>query len=199
MSYLVVVSGQECGGKTEVGSLEYCNDIITEDQTFLLAGYAVPCDGTVIAWEFCYQKNGAKSVTFYPGIWRIVDPKNAVYELIQSNNITFTPNGSGDNACQKLYLSVKDQFTAPAGSIVGLYSNKGRKRPQLLFTATNDSIRTYKNRGNHSDIKNAGKGRNRMEVDYNVAIKVYLSKYVAKHILIDYDVYVKYIHIAICC
>ena len=181
MSYIVVVSGQKCGSKTEVGSLEYGSDIITEDQTFILAGYAVPCDGTVVAWEFCYQKNDAKSVTFYPGIWRIIDTKkngDTDYKLIQSNNITFTPNGSGDNACQMFNLSVKDQFTVPAGSIVGLYSNKGRKRPQLLFTATDASIRAYKNSGNQNDIKNAGKGRNSMEVDYNVAIKVYLSKYI---------------------
>ena len=83
------VSGQEC--TDTVGSLSYDSNIVPQGQTFILAGYTVPCDGTVVAWEFCYQIVNVASVTFYPGIWRITrisGMSNTDYELVQSNTIT---------------------------------------------------------------------------------------------------------------
>ena len=168
----VAVSGQEC--TDIVGSLSHDSNIVPLDQTFIFAGYTVPCNSTVIAWEFCYQISAA-SVTFYPGIWRITGTNdNRDYALVQSNSITYDAsiqtNGTGNDQCQRVNLSVTDQFTAPAGSVVGLYSNIGT---QLLRTNTDNSITTYQFSGNQSSVTiNPGP----IDFNYNIAIRVHLSK-----------------------
>ena len=125
-----------------VGSLSHdSNNIVTQGQTFILTGYTVPCSGTVVAWEFCYQISDATSATFYPGIWRIT--------------------GTSGNT---------DQFTAPVGSVVGLYSNVGT---QVLHTNTDSSITTYKFSGNQSSVRTTGNN----DVNYNIAIRVHLGMY----------------------
>ena len=172
------VNGQECIETVE--SLSHDSNIVLQGQTFILAGYTVPCSGTVVAWEFCYQiSNGL--VTFYPGIWRITrisGMSNTDYELVQSNTITYDAsiNTGGidhNNPCQRVNLLTTDQFTAPAGSVVGLYSNFGA---QLLHTNTDSSITTYQFSGNQSTVSMAG---NANDVNYNIAIRVYLGKYIA--------------------
>ena len=173
MSYTVAVSGQEC--TDTVGSLNHDSRIVTQDQTFILAGYTVPCSGTVVAWEFCYQISSVTSVTFYPSIWRITETSdaNTDYELIQSNNVTYDQSiqTSGSNSCQRINLSTTDQFTAPAGSVVGLYSNV---ETLLLHTNTNSSITTYQFSGNQSNVSSTGKNN---DVNYNIAIRVHLGMY----------------------
>ena len=150
------------------------SNIVPQGQTFILAGYTVPCSGTVVAWEFCYRRaNG--SLTFYPGIWRITGTNgNTDYELVQSNSITYDASiqtsGSGVDLCQRVNLSTTDQFTAPAESVVGLYSGTG---PQLLHTNTDSSITTCQFSGNQSSVKTAG---NSNDVNYNIAIRVHLGK-----------------------
>jgi len=114
--YTIVINGQECTDVLTVGSLSHDNNIVPVDQTYILAGYTVSCNRTVVAWEFCYQI-GITSVTFYPGIWRITGTSgmNNDYELIQSNSITYNAVGSSSNTypCQRVNLSETDQFTAP--------------------------------------------------------------------------------------
>ena len=172
----IVVNGQECGGVATVGSLVHGNETVQEDQTFILAGYAVPCNGTVVAWEFCYQISNATSVTFYPGIWRADTRSNGStkFKLVQSNNVTFTPTDNSSNSCQTFNLSITDQFSVPAGSVVGLYSNTDEKRPLLLHNDAKASITAYKVAKNRSqaDVNDSIVTK----VDYNIAIKVYLSK-----------------------
>ena len=144
---------------------------VSGDRTFILAGYIVPCNGTVVAWEFCYRI-GIGSVTFYPGIWMVtglMDNKN--YELIQSNSVTYNQSihtNGGINSCQRVNLSTIDQFTAPAGSVVGLYSGIGR---HLLHANTDSSITTYRFNGNHSSVSNAGN-----DVNWNISIRVHLGR-----------------------
>ena len=168
---IIVVSSQEC--TDTVGSLSHDNNIVTADQIFILAGYTVPCSGTVIAWEFCYQITSAASVTFYPGIWRITgtNGRNTVYTLVQSNTVTYDSSGDSANLfpCQIFNLSDTDQFTVPAGSVVGLYSNVG---PLLLHTNTDSSI-TYQFSRNQSSVTTTGNNGN---VNYNIAIRVHLGK-----------------------
>ena len=172
MQCTAAVSGQEC--TDTVGSLSHDSKIVTQAQTFILAGYTVPCNRTVVAWEFCYRTaNG--SVTFYPGIWRITGTtgSNTDYELVQSNSITYDPSiqTSGVDSCQRVNLSTTDQFTAPAESIVGLYSNV---QAQLLCTNTDSSITTYQYSGNQSSVSNAN---NNEDAHYNIAIRLHLGKY----------------------
>ena len=172
---IITVSGQECTGPVTVGSLSHDSNIIVQDQTFILAGYTVSCSGTVVAWEFCYLISGGTSVTFYPGIWRITGTigGNTDYELIQSNRVTYNQSVqiSSIHSCQRFNLSTTDQFTAPEGSIVGLYSNVGT---QLLLTNTNSSIATYQFSGNQSSVSNVG---NNEDVNYNIAIRAHLGKH----------------------
>ena len=155
--------------------MDHNSNIATQGQTFILAGYTVSCSRTVVAWEFCYRISDAGLVTFYPGIWRVTEitGSNTDYELVQSNTITYNSSiqTSGDDSCQRVNLSTTDQFTAPEGSVVGLYSNVGA---QLLHTNNPDSsITTYRFSGNQSSVNNAG---NNDDVDYNIAIMVYLGK-----------------------
>ena len=174
---IIAVSGQECTDTVTVGSLSHDNNIVTVDQTFILAGYTVPCSGTVVAWEFCYRISGA-SVTFYPGIWRITGTMsgNTDYTLVQSNNVTYDQSVRDPqdpfNGCQIFNLSDTDQFTAPAGSVVGLYS--GIQHTQLLRSNTDNSITTHQFIGNYSSVSNGG---NSNDVNYNIAIRVHLGKY----------------------
>ena len=178
--YIVAVSSQECIDTVTVGSLSHDNNIVALDKTFILAGYTVPCSGTVVAWEFCYQISGAgTSATFYPGIWMItgIMGVNTDYTLVQSNTVTYdqsVPDPQDPTniyPCQIFNLSDTDQFTAPAGSVVGLYSNEAQT--QLLHTNTNTSITTYRLSGNQSSVNNGG---NSNDVNYNIAIRVYLGK-----------------------
>ena len=171
--YTTAVSGQECMGA--VGSLSHGSNFnfVTVDRTFILAEYTVKCNGTVVAWEFCYR-TASGSVTFYPGIWRITGTmgSNTDYELIQSNSVTYDSSiqTSGIDSCQRVNLSKTDQFTAPAGSVVGLYSNV---MTQLLHTDTDSSITTYRFSGNQSSVSTTG---NSNDVNYNIAIRVHLGK-----------------------
>ena len=132
----------------------------------------------MVAWEFCYQINGVRSVTFYPGIWRITDTSgNTNFTLVQSNIVTYDqdvrdPQDPNSNfPCQIFNLSDTDQFTAPAGSVVGLYSNFGT---QLLHTNTDSSITTDRFSGNQSSVSI---NDNSNDVNYNIAIRVHLGKY----------------------
>lgn len=180
--HTIAVSGQECTDTVTVGSLSHdnLNNIVTVDRTFILVRYTVPCSGTVVAWEFCYRINDGRSVTFYPGIWRITgtsgnNNRNTDYTLVQSNNVTYDqsvrdPQDPINVGCQIFNLSDTDQFTAPAGSVVGLYSNVGTL---LLHTNTNSSITTYQFSGNQSSVI-TGNGN---DVNYNIAIRVHLGKY----------------------
>ena len=173
--YTTAVSGQECTDTVAIGSLSHDSNIVTVDQTFILAGYTVPCSGTVVAWEFCYRISENSLLIFYPGIWRITGTSgnNTDYELVQSNSVTYdsTIQTSDVDSCQRVNLSTTDQFTAPAGSVVGLYSNLGT---QLLHTNSDSSITTYQFSGNKSSVTMAGSNN---DVNYNIAIRVHLSKW----------------------
>ena len=159
--------------------MNHDSNIVTQGQTFILAGYTVLCSGTVVAWEFCYRAGDTAPVTFYPGIWRITESSgmgNTDYELVQSNSITYDPSiqTSGIDSCQRVNLSTTDQFTASAGSVVGLYSNVGA---QLLRTNTDSLITTYQFSGNASGVTFAGRSAN---VKYKIAIRVHLGKWKTK-------------------
>ena len=172
--YYIAVSGQECTDTVTVGSLSHDDNIVDADQTFILADYTVPCSGIVVAWEFCYQISTIP-VTFYPGIWRITGV-NTEYALVQSNNVTYDQSvrdpqdPTNDFPCQIFNLSDTDQFTAPAGSVVGLYSGI---QTQLLHTNTDSSITNYEFEGNQSNVSSNGSSQN---VNYNITIKVHLGK-----------------------
>ena len=154
--------------------MSHDGNIVTEGRTFILAGYTVPCNGTVVAWEFCYRISGAGSVTFFPSIWRITGTKgnNTDYELVQSNRITYDQSiqTSSVDSCQRVNLSATNQFTAPAGSVVGLFSSV---RPQLLHTNNDSSITTFQFGKNQSNVSNTD---NDNVVNYNIAIRVHLGK-----------------------
>ena len=167
---MCTVSGQEC--TDTVGSLDYNVDNIPApvDRTFILAGYTIPCNATVVAWEFCYQISGSVSATFYPGIWRMTRRSDVVdYTLFQSNEVTYDPSGSPPNLflCKIFNLTDREQFTAPAGSAVGVYSGTA----QLLRTNTDDSVTVYEFRQNQNNVSSSG-----TDVNYNIALRVNLSK-----------------------
>lgn len=169
---IIAVIGKECKDAVSVGSLKQDNinhnAIVTEGQTFILAGYVIPCSGIVVAWEFCHRTSSVPSATFYPGIWSNASDLSTDYRLIQSTNVTFDTTGNDIiNKCQKFKVSIKDQFTAPVGSFVGLYSNINA---QLLHTNISGSITTYQFNGNQSSGSYD-------DVHYNIAITVHLGEF----------------------
>ena len=96
----------------------------------------------------------------------------------QSTNVTFNPSGTSSNThlCQNYTLSDKDQFFAPSESVIGLYSNRGVARPLLLLTDNmDDSVTTFRFGGNRSGVNNAQLNRDE-DVNYNIAVRVHLSK-----------------------
>ena len=104
---------------------------------------------------------------------------NTDYTLVQSNTVTYDQSVHDPQDplnpyfCQIFNFSDTDQFTAPAGSVVGLYS--GIQHTQLLRTNTDISITTYQFSGNQSSVSTTG---NSNDVNYNIAIRVHLGKYV---------------------
>ena len=173
----VVVNSQECMNK--VGSLAHDDIRVIADYTFIFTDteYTVACEGTVIAWEFCYRTQGNTKavITFYPGIW-IPSETNATteFKLLQSSTVTYTiPQVGNDNVlCETFNLSRADQFTALAGSVLGLYSNISRLQSVLLRTnRTKPSLNSYRFSENHS-IVNATNGNTR----YNIALRVHLGR-----------------------
>ena len=102
---------------------------------------------------------------------------NTDYALVQSNNVKYDQSVhdpqdlTNDFPCQIFNLSDTDQFTAPAGSVVGLHS--GIQFIQLLRTNTDSSITNYQFSGNQSSVR----ASNNDDVNYNIAIRVHLSEY----------------------
>ena len=183
IDYTIAVSGEEC--TVTVGSLSHNNIFVDPvDRTFILAGYIVLCSGTVVAWEFCYQKTSG-TATFYPGIWRISGTGgNTNYELVQSNNVSYDQS-RGDiqdpaRGCQRLNLSDTDQFTAPAGSVVGLYIGV-TPRSLLLHTSTSMSITTHRFDENQTSVRTTGNS----DVSYNIAIRAHLGKNYKRFIFVN--------------
>ena len=172
---IYAVNGQNCTGAVTSGSLSHHSNHVVVHKTFILAGYAASCSGTVVAWEFCYRVYmGGGLVTFYPGIWRVTGTSgdNTDYELVQSNSVTYNLSNqiSGIDSCQRVNLSTTDQFTAPAGSVVGLYSNIGTT---LLRINDSISLATYQFHGNQSSISI---NDNSTDNSYNIAIRVHIGK-----------------------
>ena len=173
MLYTVAVSGQEC--TDTVGSLSHNNNmqhIVTEGHTYVLAGYTVPCSGTVVAWEFCYRLS-AGSATFYPGVWKKTNGSTTDYVLVRSNNVTYRPVQIGNtDSCQLFNITKADQFSAPAGSLLG-FSSVGHSL--LLRTNNNVSVTNYQFIGNLSRV---GDADNKVDINYNIAIKLHLGNYI---------------------
>ena len=172
--YTIVVEG--INNTVLVGSLNY--DLSTIDEgdnyNYILATNTIPRNGTVVAWEFCYQFSNDTSATFYPGIWITHSRRGPGddYELVHWNNITFDPRGT---SCQVFNLTDTDQFSAPEGSFIGLYTSN--TAPQLLRTDNmNTSITTFRFTGNKSSVDNLRPNNKDQDVNYNIAIRVHLGK-----------------------
>ena len=143
------------------------------DRTFILAGYTIPCNGTVVAWEFCYRISGLTPVTFYPGIWRITRTTgpNTDYELIQSNSVTydslFRPVVMMDarESTSQQQINLLHQQDQLWDCILMLYHRC------YTLTLTGSSITTYQLSGNQSSVTASS------DVNYNIAIKIHLGKH----------------------
>ena len=173
--YAIAVNGyrNECIDTVRVGSISHNSNTIPNYQTFILAGYEIPCSGTVVAWEFCYQRSTTpRTLMFYPSVWRNRDDVN--YELIHFNIVIYDPSTLELNQCPIVKLPRNDQFTAPKGSVVGLYSGDAPLlRSSIVRGKNGETVNTYKIAGNQTSVSL----NSEMIADYSVAIKLHLSKY----------------------
>ena len=172
---VAVISGQNC--TDTVGSL-YLNSgssIVYASRTFILADYQTSCEGNVTAWEFCYRKEtGNKTAaSFNASVWKISGENNDTFAQVNSSYITFTldNNATDLNICQRVNLSTADQFTAPAGSVVGLYCEGGKMQSQLLWTDRGSSITTYVYDSTAASLIISDGQR----VNYTITIKLHLG------------------------
>ena len=78
------VSGQEC--TDTVGWFGHDGNVVPQGQSFILAGYTVPCSGTVVAWEFCYRIAKWCRISDILS-WYLEDNRNEGYGKYQEFNI----------------------------------------------------------------------------------------------------------------
>ena len=177
---IVTVNSQQC--MDNAGSLKHDSLHVANDVTFIFADqeYEIKCERIVVAWKFCYRllsNTSTEPVTFYPSIWMPNETNNSIhYTLIQSSPVTFTPAHVGSTTnnvlCPRVNLSATDQFTAPAGSVVGLYSFRRRGELELLRTnRAHLSITTYRLNGNHSSVQVT----NDSDTGYNIALRAHFG------------------------
>ena len=165
-----------------VGSLKHDGVHVVNDRTFIFADrkYTVGCERTVVAWQFCYRVfSGAPAnpVTFYPSIWMPSGTNDTIhYTLIQSSSVTFIPAlNTTDILCPTVSLSTTEQFIAPAGSVLGLYSFRTRMKDKLELLRTDitqSSITTYQFFGNQSSVQVV----NNSDVGYNIALQAHFGR-----------------------
>ena len=175
----IAVTSQQC--VDNVGSLKHDRIHVVNDRTFIFADseYTVDCERVVVAWQFCYRVfSGAPTdpVTFYPSIWMPSGTNDTThYTLIQSSPVTFTPVQVGNTTsiiCPTVSLSTADQFTAPAGSVVGLYSFRRYKLELLRTRKIQSSMTTYQFNGNQSIVQVV----NGSDVGYNIALRAHFGR-----------------------
>ena len=174
---IVIVNSQEC--VDTAGSLKHDGFHVADDVTFIFADqeYEIKCERIVVAWEFCYRvlnNTSTKPITIFPSIWMPNITNSRIhYTLIQSSPVMFTPAQVRNTIlCPRIDLSTTDQFTAPAGSVVGLHSFRRRDELELLRTnKDHSSITTYRLNGNHSSVQVT----NDSDIRYNIALRAHLG------------------------
>ena len=166
------MSGQNCINSAWVGSIKSImnHGVISDNRTFILADYEIPCRGAVAAWEFCYQRSTRTSVTFFPAIW--IGSANNGYRLIYLSTVNYDQSEITENPCHRVEFPKEYWLTVPAGSVLGLYSNVGA---QLIHSNTNPELNTYQFYGyqNRVFINNY----DTIDVNYHIAIRLHLGKY----------------------
>lgn len=169
------MSGQDCSRTFGNLTLKNTHPIIPRTTyIFTDSHHTVSCNGTVIAWEFCFQgRKQSTNVLFYADIWsRKNDNGRIHFALINSSNISFSLNGSNADTCLRVNLSEVDQFIAPAGSFIGLHSGSGVLQAPLNGAENVSSNRTtYRFEGENNEYLM----NNRKPIDYYVEIKLYLG------------------------
>ena len=172
---VAVISGQNC--TDTVGSLYHNSksSIISPGRTFILADYQASCEGNMMAWEFCYQslERERKTASFIASVWKIGGENNNTFVQVHSSYVTFTLNkdSTGGYICQRVNLSTTDQFTVPAGSVVGLYCEGGDMRSLLLGTNDGSNVTTYIYDSTATSLIISDGER----VYYSIAIKLHLG------------------------
>ena len=133
----------------DTGSVDFSEgSIVTQNSTYIIPSYRIPCDGTVVGWEFCHQNVDAQTATFYPSVWRL---DSSSYKLIHVSSVSFVPRVMGGLtfACTGYNVLMNEQFSVLTNDTVGLYSDDNTS--QILTTSNGAGI-SYSMAGNHSNI-----------------------------------------------
>ena len=110
--------------------------------------------------------------SFNASVWKI-SGENNTFTQVNSSYVTFTlsKNATGHNVCQRVNLSTTDQFTAPAGSVVGLYCEGGPMRSLLLKTDSDSNVTTYLYDSTATSLMISDGER----LNYSITIKLHLG------------------------
>ena len=97
---------------------------------YLNLDYDSTCNGTVIAWEYCYYYNDMHEDNVEPaevkvGVWRA---NGTEYQLVDGSVMTLptpTLDGGLQFACREWMLNSSQAFQVQEGDIVGIHVNDG--------------------------------------------------------------------------
>lgn len=106
-----------------------------------------PCDGTVVAWDFCYYvlddmipQHNNDSIRIQAGVWRQQD--NSEYQFLNNSSIDLPiprPTAGFQFVCRHWSLVTNNAtFEVEEGDIVGVYVD-GIKMVHVLGSSTNDA------------------------------------------------------------
>ena len=149
-----------------IGSLDgNSGRAVSPGRTHLFPDYEATCNGTVYSWQFCVNSVATMmGATLYPSVWRPQSP--GLYMLVRANEITIT----SEEECQGHNVSSDQQFSVEAGDIVGVYTNNVTL---IQFVNMSTTSFSYNNNQSGTVDRNIGARGD----DYNIAIKVILSKF----------------------
>ena len=165
-----LTNAQTCGN---AGSLDYMNGrLVAQVTTYIIPSYRIPCNGVVVGWEFCYQILSVPSVTFYPRVWRW--NVNDYYTLVQTSNVTYTPQTSGAPfICDNYTLPADQQIDVQTNDTIGLLTST---TSQILTTSDSNNRTAYSAEGNYSSIITNGDDGRVTQRRFHVAILAEIGK-----------------------
>lgn len=161
-----------CGDAGSIGFSE--GSTVAQNTTYVVLAYRIPCNGTLVGWEFCHQIVNASSATFYPSVWRLTGGN---YMLIHSTAVSFVPYAPSvlTFKCQSYNLrTASEEFDVLANDTVGLYSGGDNAAQILTVAGFSDSAITYGLTGNHSNFSITASEV--VSEQLNVAIVAQISK-----------------------
>lgn len=112
------------------------DSILNSSGLFLDTNHTSTCNGTVVAWEFCYYVNmqimDMELLKIHAGVWR---PQGMEYQLVD-NSLTDLPISMPDSGlqfvCRQWSVNSGETFDVTEGDIAGMYVKEESNKRNLV-------------------------------------------------------------------